>query len=334
MESEFAVSAKRFSARLSAKKDVQRSARHRPRTESATTAQPAHSELRRPRRGPSSSKPYDRPSTPAVSSSSVALPNPRRSLRISPSELVRRENALLAAEREVQQKKEDLALQIEAHEKQQHETTTLLSQLAERDAATALAQLEQHFVCPLCYDIVSAPYTISSAKCGHTFCAICILKWFFSRLHPPCGSWHESVDCPICRTRFITTPEATPRPEFTFPFVPNRLAAAVITGFIDKISASSVNTAMKVKREEDEALLVSASKRPQGRKCSRKAKSEENEEEKPRTTEIDAWREGGVSRIEWHKKEREGKEKMTSLLQLWRNMQSDDFIEWKERLGV
>ncbi|EFI27357.1 hypothetical protein CC1G_14830 [Coprinopsis cinerea okayama7 len=231
MESEFAVSAKRFSARLSAKKDVQRSARHRPRTESATTAQPAHSELRRPRRGPSSSKPYDRPSTPAVSSSSVALPNPRRSLRISPSELVRRENALLAAEREVQQKKEDLALQIEAHEKQQHETTTLLSQLAERDAATALAQLEQHFVCPL-------------------------------------------------------------------------LAAAVITGFIDKISASSVNTAMKVKREEDEALLVSASKRPQGRKCSRKAKSEENEEEKPRTTEIDAWREGGVSRIEWHKKER------------------------------
>lgn len=108
----------------------------------------------------------------------------------------------------------------------------------------------------------------------------------------------------MCRTRLTTTPDATPRAATTFPFIPNRLATTVIAAFVEKISAPSVNTAMKVKREEDEEVLVSGSKRVHGRKCSRKPAKEEEDEDKPRTPDIDPWREGGVSRIEWLRKER------------------------------
>ncbi|KAH6915920.1 hypothetical protein BKA70DRAFT_1418837 [Coprinopsis sp. MPI-PUGE-AT-0042] len=256
---------------------------------------------------------------------------PRRSLRISPTELVRRENALADAERDLELQKEELALKLEAHKEQQKESAIVL---AEHDALTTLSHLDEHFQCPLCYEVAATPYTVSSPDCGHTFCAICILKWFFSRLHPPCGSWHEAVDCPICRARFVYTPDAPPREADTFPFVPNRLATTVITAFIEKIGSHPVNTAMHVKKEEEE-VMVSGSKRAGGRKCSRKTKEEEMEEdEKPRTSAIDAWKEGGALRTEWLRKEREGRQEMTRLHGSWRVLRSMDFVETKRRLGV
>jgi hypothetical protein len=60
----------------------------------------------------------------------------------------------------------------------------------------ALAQLEEQFTCPLCFEIMGAPYLLSGAHCGHTFCAMCILKWYFARMHD-CGSWHGASHSPI-----------------------------------------------------------------------------------------------------------------------------------------
>lgn len=328
----------RRSTRL-AKKDIRQRLRSgRGQRESSQVAR----EHRRANRT-KAAKPYDRLLSSAPSTASMAVGpsgwrsreghnHPRRSLRISPAELVRRENALADAERDFESQKEEFALKQEAFTAQQKELATAL---AEHDAQTTLSHLEEHFQCPLCYEVTASPYTVTSPDCGHTFCAICILKWFFSRLHPPCGSWHEAVDCPICRTRFVLTPDSPPREPDTFPFVPNRLATTVITAFIEKIGSHPVNTATHVKKEEEEEVQISGSKRPSGRKCSRKTKEEEmEEEEKPRTSAIDAWKEGGALRTEWLKKQREGRQEMTRLQDSWRGLRSMDFIEIKRRLGV
>lgn len=64
---------------------------------------------------------------------------------------------------------------------------------------------------PRCYDIMAQPYSLNPGQCGHTFCALCILRHFFSRLHKACGGWHESVDCPMCRSLLVITPDRVPR---------------------------------------------------------------------------------------------------------------------------
>ncbi|KIY53356.1 hypothetical protein FISHEDRAFT_19104, partial [Fistulina hepatica ATCC 64428] len=74
---------------------------------------------------------------------------------------------------------------------------------------------------------IAHPYSLNAGRCGHSFCAQCLLKWFFSRLHKGCGNWHESVDCPICRQMVVITPDRVPRMDITFPFVPNRLGDTV-----------------------------------------------------------------------------------------------------------
>lgn len=63
---------------------------------------------------------------------------------------------------------------------------------------------------------------------------------------------------------------------------------------------------MLVKREENDDVLVSGSKAPRGRSCSRltqQAKIEEDPEI-PQTPDVDGWREGGLLRTEWLKKDR------------------------------
>jgi hypothetical protein len=62
-----------------------------------------------------------------------------------------------------------------------------------------------------CYEIMAQPYSLNPGQCGHTFCALCILRHFFSRLHKACGGWHESVDCPMCRSLLVITPDRVPR---------------------------------------------------------------------------------------------------------------------------
>ncbi|TFK29713.1 hypothetical protein FA15DRAFT_663884 [Coprinopsis marcescibilis] len=331
----------RRSSRLSAKEAVTQrlglGARRRKNSERGIRA----GEIRKSSRT-TRTKPYFEPtishSVPfeaeAESSNTRHQPQPalRRSLRIAPADLVRRENALFAAEQDHKRQAEELLAKVLNAEKQLQETAQLLSQIAERDQRETLSHLEEHFLCPLCYEVMSAPHSLNAGSCGHSFCGMCILKWFFSRLHVPCENWHESVDCPICRSLLTMTPEATPREESTFPFVPNRLASTVITSYIEKISTPPVNTAMTVKREENEGVLVSGSKR--GRNCSRANKAKEEEEHQPRTPDLDAWRDGGHLKVEWTRKDREGKAEMGRLLQSWKDLTSTQFVGWKLRLGV
>jgi len=152
-----------------------------------------------------------------------------------------------------------------------------------------------------CYEIMAHPYTLNPGQCGHTFCAICILKWFFSRLHRACGGWHESVDCPICRSLLVITPDRVPRLDITFPFVPNRTAGALCESLIDKLAQSPAGTRLIVKREDSEGGLGSEWDMEWGRK---KGKSKEEEEMEAENSDVAGWREGGNTRTEWLKRDR------------------------------
>ncbi|KAF6761625.1 hypothetical protein DFP72DRAFT_958592, partial [Ephemerocybe angulata] len=290
---------------------------------------------RKPRPKPEVVKPYDRPSGSRKvvaqqdeASSSTAAVSLRRSLRISPEELVRRETALLSGEKEFEMKSSELQKALRSLKQRENEAAKMMSRLADREAEETLLQLEQSFQCPLCYEVFSAPHTLNAPNCGHTFCGLCILKWALSRLHG-CGSWHDQIYCPMCRTEI----QALDR-RLTFPFIPNRLATATIIALTEKLSTIPVNTAMLVKREESEDILVSGSKMSRGRQCSHIAEAKAEDDEVPQTPDIDGWREGGQLRTEWLKKDREGRQEMTKLLESWRVLQPQDFISLKTRLGV
>ena len=105
----------------------------------------------------------------------------------------------------------------------------------------------------LIVSISANPYILSPAYCGHTFCAICILKWFFARLHRGCGGWHESVKCPLCRALLILTPDSVPRNIITVPFSPNRLADDAMSSMIDRLGVLLPSSKEKGKKKRTKA---------------------------------------------------------------------------------
>ncbi|RDB23322.1 hypothetical protein Hypma_009125 [Hypsizygus marmoreus] len=254
----------------------------------------------------------------------------RRSQRITPAELVRREKAIFALEQAYKLREIELDDRLLSLQKKEHEASLMMSQIDQREAQATLSQLEEHFTCALCYEILAYPYTLNPGQCGHTFCAICILKWFFSRLHIHCGAWHESVDCPICRSLLVITPDRVPRPDITFPFVPNRTAAAVCESLIKKL-ANSPSCGLVVKREDSEGVWASGS---WATGCGRKKDASKEAEEIGENADVAAWREGGITRAEWLKKDREGKKEMNYISKHWATLTSNDFRFMKQKLGV
>jgi hypothetical protein len=258
--------------------------------------------------------------------------------RISPTQLERREKRLETKEEDLNTRSallEDRSADLAQRE------VAMMSQLegiAEREIQSTLKQLEDHFTCSLCYEVLAAPYSLNPAHCGHTFCSLCILKWFFSRLHRACGGWHESVDCPICRSLLIITPEHTPRLQLTFPFVPNRVAASVIDALVDKLVTPPLNAQAKIKREDsDSTWSAQAKKKERGKGCVRKREPSEEKEALNISDMPDisaSWKEGGLMRTEWLKKDRDGKREMAYLLNNWSTMGSHEFIAMKQRLAV
>ena len=156
------------------------------------------------------------------------------------------------------------------------------------------------------------PFLLGPAQCGHTFCAMCILKWFFSRLHRACGGWHEPVDCPICRTSLILTPDRPPRPNFTFPFVPNRIASSILESLVQKLARPPI--APVIKKEDTDSSWVSTP----GQTCMADCLST-SPKPKEEVTDITLWREGGCMRAEWLKKDRFvwRRSSSTWLIKLW-----------------
>ncbi|KAG0709312.1 hypothetical protein DFH29DRAFT_793330, partial [Suillus ampliporus] len=209
-----------------------------------------------------------------------------------------RESELILKEKEFRVKSRRLEQQVATASRREREAAALLGECQERLTRTTLRQLEEYFTCPLCFEIMAYPYSLNPRQCGHTFCATCILKWFFSRLHRVCGSWHEPVDCPMCRSALFYTPDNVPRPEFSFPFTPNRAADNAIRGMISTLA------------KEADSGSVSAS------------------------STLTDWGENGHARQEWCRKERLGRHEMTALATSWTNMHGDEFIKIKSRLEV
>ncbi|KAJ7668306.1 hypothetical protein B0H17DRAFT_220473 [Mycena rosella] len=260
--------------------------------------------------------------------------HPRRSSRITPSELLRRETALEQRELECRRKADELEERSMSLSKKEDEASTIMSQIAARESKATLAQLEEFFTCALCYEIMAQPYSLNPGQCGHTFCALCILRHFFSRLHKACGGWHESVDCPMCRSLLVITPDRVPRLDITFPFVPNRTAAAMCESMIEKLSQSSASSGLaRVKREESEGNWPPGSEWDMewGKK---KGKSKAEEEMEEENADLAGWREGGSLRTEWLKKDSEGKKEMLHLLKYWTTMRSQEFVDLKQKFGV
>ncbi|KAH9479427.1 Tripartite motif-containing protein 5 [Psilocybe cubensis] len=260
----------------------------------------------------------------------------RRLKRITTTDLERREKRLALKEQNLRDRMNELDERIQSLSKKEDQTSQIISQIAEREAQSILRQLEEHFTCALCYEILASPYSLTPSHCGHTFCGLCILKWFFSRLHRVCGLWHESVDCPICRSVLTPTPERIPRLQSTFPFVPNRVTASVVESLVEKLINPPLYSQANVKKEEIESTWGSQSRKHRGRGCVRKREpSEEKDSEKVSDTlDVIAWREGGHLRTEWLKKDREGKKEMAYILNHWSTMGSQDFINMKQKLGV
>ncbi|KAJ7890495.1 hypothetical protein B0H14DRAFT_1106500 [Mycena olivaceomarginata] len=206
--------------------------------------------------------------------------HPRRSSRITPSELLRRESVLEVREAECKRRADELDARSVSLSKREDEARALMQGIATRESKAILAQLEEHFTCALCYDIMAQPYSLNPGQCGHTYCALCILRHFFSRLHKACGGWHESVDCPMCRSLLVITPDRVPRLDITFPFVPNRTAAAMCESMIEKLAQSTTGSSLVVKREESEGSWPGSEWDMEwGRKKGKSKEEEEMEEE-------------------------------------------------------
>ncbi|KAI6042054.1 hypothetical protein EDC04DRAFT_2564826, partial [Pisolithus marmoratus] len=191
-----------------------------------------------------------------------------------------------------------LGKRLESVIRENKELTRMVIECKTAASQHLLGNLEENFSCPLCFEIMACPYTLRSPSCGHTFCATCILKWYFSRLHRGCGDWHDMVQCPICRCT-LATPDSQPRTQYTFPFIPNRTLDSAIQGLIKSLAGD---------------LDI---------KCSTSA-----------SDALSTWSEGGHARQDWSKRDRSGRNEMTSLGAQWTTMKAADFVNFKNRLDV
>ena len=106
-----------------------------------------------------------------------------------------------------------------------------------------------------------------------------MIKHIFSRFHRTCGGWHEHVECPMCRSILIYTPNQIPRSFLTFPFAKNRVADAAVAAMIDQLTAQIEGAGIPGPCGDVEQTKVSI----------------KIDCESPLTV----WRMGGSSRIEW-----------------------------------
>ncbi|KAI0793738.1 hypothetical protein C8Q74DRAFT_1244514 [Fomes fomentarius] len=158
---------------------------------------------------------------------------------------------------------------------------------------------------------MAEPYLLDNALCGHTFCAVCVLKWAFARIHRGCGYWHEALECPLCRALLPYTADNAPRNMHTFPFILNRIADA---------SIKSLLTILKEAAGSKTAVCVNAGVVRSGTWHGKV------------DGEVIPWGEGESARVEWENRARIGKREMALLVSNWTTLQPEDFIAIKDRL--
>ncbi|KAI0630516.1 hypothetical protein C8Q77DRAFT_209623 [Trametes polyzona] len=169
----------------------------------------------------------------------------------------------------------------------------------------ALAHLEEHYTCSLCYEVMACPYSLSPGLCGHSFCSLCALKWCFALVHRGCGYWHDSLECPLCRAELPYTSDHTPRSVFSFPFTPNRIADSAIKALVDIVKSAKLRPGSSASAAEIDL-----------------------------PEKLVPWCEGGALYQDWLHRDRRGRVEMTMLANDWATLQADDFIAFKDRLGV
>jgi hypothetical protein len=76
-------------------------------------------------------------------------PGLRRSQRITPAELLKRERSLVLNEKDFTRRAVELDERILSLSRKEAETSLMLAQVAERESTAVLALLEEHFMCPL-----------------------------------------------------------------------------------------------------------------------------------------------------------------------------------------
>lgn len=97
----------------------------------------------------------------------------------------------------------------------------------------------------------------------------------------------------------MITPDRVPRSGITFPFVPNRVATAVVESLVEKLAQSSLPV---VKQEDPEALRISDPDK-EGQKRKREGPKVEDGSCSSEV-DLDTWREGGTLRNEWIKRDK------------------------------
>ncbi|KAH9926942.1 uncharacterized protein B0H18DRAFT_1004613 [Fomitopsis serialis] len=176
-----------------------------------------------------------------------------------------------------------------------------------------LAELEAKWQCALCCDVMACPYSLNLTSCGHSYCAQCLLKWFFTNLCNACGGWCQPLDCPLCRATLPTVPIPVPRDMTSLPFTPARAASDRIIELIDSLRGP---------------LQSSPSKAGSSKGKGKGKKKQTNSEAGPST----GWENGGTLLAEWQIRDSRGRTEMRNLIARWPQLTPDPLRDMRARI--
>ncbi|KAI0078692.1 hypothetical protein K474DRAFT_1696910 [Panus rudis PR-1116 ss-1] len=192
-------------------------------------------------------------------------------------------------------------------------------------------RLDEHFQCPLCLETMACPQILSPVSCGHTFCAMCILRWFFSQLHRPCGSWHDSLECPLCRAMMPYIPDDVPRTILSCPFAPNRLAEDVLQEMILELARL---TDIPGDNHDEQGSVPGGGHDNKRGEVKGGTPADDIAAAIAASDSLSSWKRDGTAKVEWEARCRQGRNEVQYLVSHWENMDSDQLVMLKERYGV
>jgi hypothetical protein len=143
---------------------------------------------------------------------------------------------------------------------------------------------------------------LTPSQCGHTFCAVCLLKWFFSNLHDECGWWHGNLECPLCRAALPATDKQPGRKDWTCPFAPNRVGEEFLHNRLNALAdilepQSSILVEPSVNKGEGKGQVQRAEREPDILANIMPIFSDGG-------GTIWEWKKDGLSRLDWEKRTR------------------------------
>lgn len=138
--------------------------------------------------------------------------------------------------------------------------------------------------------IRACPYTLTPARCGHTFCAFCILKYIKVKFEPKDGVLR--AECPVCRTTLHSFPGTTQHSSFA----PNRLAEEVLSEQLDALARAIAEFAPAPTPMPASTSRSSRAGRRHGTAERLQAPTDDDR--------ITGWRSGGALRMDWEARDK------------------------------